>query len=53
MFCEFVVRKIEMYSGNSNIFGWAAEYKHMGMDWISSFFFNKFCEPSEGLYNTD
>lgn len=40
MFCEFVVRKIEMYSGNSNMFGWAAEYKQMGMDWISFFLIN-------------
>lgn len=42
MFCEFVVRKIEMYSGNSHIFDWAVEYKHTGMDWISSYFFMNF-----------
>lgn len=67
IFCEFVVRKMEMYSRNSHIFDWAVQNKHKGALLLDLFFFYLFfliiflvlckwlrsCEPSESLYGND
>lgn len=39
IFCEFVVRKMEMYSRNSHIFDWAVQNKHKGALLLDLFFF--------------